>query len=771
MVNRDSAPSKKLLTTWIDRHLGKLESVVVTEVACPPLVDLAQNFSQEPSVLLLSGGSYQGRDAFNFLGLKPLLTITGRRGTVKLHSDDDSTQFTMGIFDSLEALVSSIVVENDTSFPMKAGLMGYLAFECHHELEKIPRTYCDDLSLPDCYMILPGILLVEDLKSNRRFLLQPKFTHTGSKFLESIKELKVPNSQPWQASHLRSNFNRSEYGKAIDEIKNLIGAGDVYQVNLSQRLSLDFRGDPFLLFRALWERNPTPHFAFINAGDHQVVSSSPELFLSCDGSSVIAHPIKGTRPRGGSDEEDKALEIELATSPKESAELAMIVDLLRNDLSKTAKVGSVVVQEFKKLKQYTNVIHLDAKISSKLRSKCSVVELLKGCFPSGSVTGCPKIRAIEIISQLEPNPRHVYTGAIGYLSFHRTLEMSVAIRTALLCEGKIHLGVGGGIVFDSQPEAEYEETLYKAKNFLDLLAPTEWLVRPSGSGRRRQVRLRSLEGERENGGKAWVNGRFVSSGDPLFSALSPAVLYGKSLFETLRWESGVAVALTEHIERLTQSANLLGFPRFPAIDWNEVVTSVVTINQLQDQRARIRILAASNYNEPLTFVVTAEVLPPFKSTAYHLLTFPYHHATWLGRFKSGAYLNYHLAQQWAAARGADDSLLLDHTGHVIETARASLFFRDNEKLRVTVPSSVWQLPGVTRNLYLKELEPLGYRIESRQVHHSEIEAWGELWIANSLMGALPATSIDGRILERKGEGGEAQRLNLKFHALDPKLPL
>ncbi|MBW2195839.1 MAG: anthranilate synthase component I family protein, partial [Deltaproteobacteria bacterium] len=215
---------------------------------------------------------------------------------------------------------------------------------------------------------------------------------------------------------------------AIKRIKKYIVSGHVYQVNMSQRFEMGFAGDPFRLFKRLYKSNPAPFFAYINAGDHQVLSTSPERFIFQQGRRVETRPIKGTRPRGKTLAEDSALRFELEQSKKDDAELSMIVDLLRNDMGKVCKPGSVRVVEHKRTEAYQNVYHLVSVVEGILNCKHDAVDLIMATFPGGSITGCPKVRAMEIIDELEPKRRHIYTGAIGYVSFHDTMDLSIAIR-------------------------------------------------------------------------------------------------------------------------------------------------------------------------------------------------------------------------------------------------------------------------------------------------------------------------------------------------------
>jgi para-aminobenzoate synthetase component 1 len=268
-------------------------------------------------------------------------------------------------------------------------------------------------------------------------------------------------------NELASNFSQTGYEEAIQQILEYISAGDVYQVNLSQRFQVPFSGDTFALFSHLYQENPAPFFAYVQAGDHQIVSTSPERFLLRSGSRIEARPIKGTMPRGKTASEDQDMRQALISSTKDDAELSMIVDLLRNDIGKVCAPFSVHVAEHKRMEAYQNVFHQVSIVEGKLDSDKDTVDLITATFPGGSITGCPKIRAMEIIDELESHRRHVYCGSIGYLSFHDTMDLSIAIRTATVVNNTLSFSVGGGIVFDSIPTSEYEETLHKGKTLIE----------------------------------------------------------------------------------------------------------------------------------------------------------------------------------------------------------------------------------------------------------------------------------------------------------------
>jgi para-aminobenzoate synthetase component 1 len=319
---------------------------------------------------------------------------------------------------------------------------GYWGYDLRHQVERLPHQAVDDLGLPDCW--------VGFYRGERR---------AEQRALEPPSSVSEPS---W-------SFSREGYEAAVARSLQYIAAGDCYQVNLSRRFSAGFSGDPWSLFRRLQESSPAPFSAYLDCGDHQVLSSSPELFLRIHDGQVETRPIKGTRPRAADPEDDRALAEELLSSPKDRAELLMIVDLERNDLGRVCRYGSVYVPGLYRLESYANVHHLLATVRGQLRDGIGALECLRACFPGGSITGAPKIRAMEIIDELEPVTRGVYTGAIGWVDGRGNAEWNIAIRTMVVKDGRVYLHAGGGIVADSDPTAEYEETLAKASGMLRAL--------------------------------------------------------------------------------------------------------------------------------------------------------------------------------------------------------------------------------------------------------------------------------------------------------------
>ena len=379
--------------------------------------------------------------------------------------------------------------EIDLPFPL-GGCFGFWGYELKNFVEpRLSRRTVVDLDLPDSYVGFHDSVVVFDHYLQKTWIVStglrmdgtrcPRWAESALRLWETIlcddkaaeSVLGSGTSEIVGAAggSVASNMSRTEFITAVRRAQAYIRSGDIYQVNLSHRLTAALNVSGWDLFRRLSATSPAPFAAFMDCGDFQIASSSPERFLRLSGAQIQTRPIKGTRPRSSDATRDAQLSYELQTSGKEMAELVMITDLLRNDLGKVCEFGSVHVPELVRLERFAQVQHLVSTVEGRLRSNETHFSAFASCFPGGSVTGAPKIRAMEIIDELEPVARGPYTGAIGYLGFNRESQLSIAIRTAVCKEGNAHFNVGAGIVADSDPEAEYAETLAKASGFFTAL--------------------------------------------------------------------------------------------------------------------------------------------------------------------------------------------------------------------------------------------------------------------------------------------------------------
>jgi para-aminobenzoate synthetase component 1 len=425
------------------------------------------------SAVLLSGGHLGAgtENRHSIAAWDPFLIFESKGHDCTIRASNRSAFLRMDPLQVLDDLFDSYrPTYSPAKFPFNGGAIGYFAYDLKNTIERLPQTAVDDLDLPDVFLFWPRRILVHDRLEKSLFSLAVGLegeTTTEDDALELGKEESATHLM--QVGALASNFTHDAYIDAVKKVRHYIREGDVYQVNLSQRFQFPFRGDPFQLWETLFSINPAPFYAFVNGLDHQVLSTSMERFLCRRGQYIETRPIKGTRKRGKNSQEDDMLRRDLLRNPKDDAELSMIVDLLRNDLGRICSPRTIGVSEHKRLETYQNVHHLVSMVTGQLETGTSHGDLLRATFPGGSITGCPKIRSMEIIDELEPNVRHVYTGAIGYLGWHQNLDLNVAIRTALIHKGTCYFSVGGGIVYDSNEEDEYQETLHKGRTLFELI--------------------------------------------------------------------------------------------------------------------------------------------------------------------------------------------------------------------------------------------------------------------------------------------------------------
>ena len=447
---------------------------------------LAAQFSSEPGCVLLRSGRLdpeQGRHSF--LAVRPFLIFRshGSRCEVETASGTEVQYGNPWFLLDQHIARYELLEEIDIPFPL-GGCFGFWGYDLKQFVEpKLRATAVDDLELPNCWVGFYDHLLAFDHHLEKAWIISTGIRPDGSR----DDALATKRVDWWQSRLMRpensgssegesvrgqpvaSNFSRDQFVAAVRRAQRYINAGHIYQVNLAQRLSASYAGQAFSFFQELSSRSPAPFAAYLNCGSFQLASSSPESFLRIAGSHIRTRPIKGTRPRSSDPIRDAQLTYELQTSAKEMAELVMITDLLRNDLGRICAYGSVSVPELVRLERYAHVQHLVSTVEGALRPDMTHFQAMAQCFPGGSITGAPKFRAMEIIDELEPVTRGPYTGCFGYVGFNRETQLSITIRTAILHEGQAHYYAGAGIVADSSPEAEYEETLAKAAGFMQAL--------------------------------------------------------------------------------------------------------------------------------------------------------------------------------------------------------------------------------------------------------------------------------------------------------------
>ena len=419
-------------------------------------------------------GSY-GR--WSFVGADPFLTIQAKGMLAEIWTPEGTERREGDPLAILAELLERFSAPaNKTGLPFIGGAVGYLSYDLCHFIERLPRTAVDDVGVPDLSFAFYDTVAVFDHETGTAQVVATDVARPGhetraEELTATLSEAACPplpeaSSPP---GTLQASFTPDEYRAAVARVVEYIYAGDLIQVNLSQRFSAGLRETPWELYRRLRAINPAPFAAYLGFPDTQVVSASPERFLRVEAGRVETRPIKGTRPRGKTPEEDAALADELRGSVKDNAELVMIVDLERNDIGRVCQAGTVRVPELVVLESYPTVHHLVATVVGDLETGRGPVDLIRATFPGGSITGAPKVRAMEIIDEMEPTQRGIYTGSIGYIGFDGSMDLNIAIRTIVARNGKAHFQVGGGIVADSVPEAEYRETLDKGRALAEAL--------------------------------------------------------------------------------------------------------------------------------------------------------------------------------------------------------------------------------------------------------------------------------------------------------------
>ena len=419
----------------------------------------------------VEGGERLGR--YSFMGTEPYRVVKTGPGQTDGEGDPLSL---------IQAELSRYCPVSVPGLPrFIGGAVGYVGYECIRHFEpRVPRAERDCLGLPEAVFLLTDTLLVFDHLKHKIQVVSHAHLNgdVEGAYLGAVERidrlvkrltspLMVPSSTPptevGGSREVQSNMSREQYHGIVEQAKEYIEAGDAIQVVLSQRLARPTAAAPFDIYRALRAVNPSPYMYYLHLADFHIVGASPELLVRVEDGQVVTHPIAGTRPRGRDEEEDRALEQELRSDAKERAEHIMLVDLGRNDIGRVSQPGTVQVPQLLDVERYSHVMHLVSHVTGCLRGGITSYDALRACFPAGTVSGAPKIRAMEIIAELEREQRGPYAGAVGYFSFSGNMDTAITIRTILLKDGVAYVQAGGGVVFDSTPEGEYQESLHKAE--------------------------------------------------------------------------------------------------------------------------------------------------------------------------------------------------------------------------------------------------------------------------------------------------------------------
>lgn len=451
-----------------------------------PITLYQKYVKQELGFLLESKEPGVGR--YSIIGKSPFITFRSRRSNVIIEKEG-CIYFEEGPpLEILKKYVNQFRIYNDTELPFVGGVVGTVGYDTVRQYEKLPELKNKSLDLPEIHqMFMKEVIVYDHFLNKVHLIVLENMTPTGEKLarkkLYEIKELIEdkniqlrPLSEQSFDGELKSNVDKDTFIQQVKRAKEYIVEGDIFQVVLSRRVTVDQPTSSFDLYRHLRQVNPSPYLFYLNFGPYQVVGSSPEMLVKLTEDKVETYPIAGTRKRGQSNIEDEKLAKELMHDDKENAEHVMLVDLGRNDMGKISKIGSIKIKEFKEIKYFSHVMHLVSLIEGERKSDVDMFEVLKAFLPAGTLAGAPKIRAMEIIEKLENCERGVYGGAVGYFGFDGNMDMCIAIRTMVIHDGKVHLQAGAGIVADSCPEKEYEETWNKLLALLKAIGINESLI-------------------------------------------------------------------------------------------------------------------------------------------------------------------------------------------------------------------------------------------------------------------------------------------------------
>ncbi|EMA6342254.1 anthranilate synthase component I [Bacillus cytotoxicus] len=445
---------------------------------CMTPISLYRRMKGDKKFLLESSQLHHDKGRYSYLGCNPYGELKSIGKQVELTIQGHTRQFKEHVLHVLK----EVIVPNqvDSPFPFCGGAVGYVGYDVVRQYENIGKELYNSIHIPEVHLLLYREYVVYDhVKQKLSFVYVCRKEETTS-YEEVCERLQAFKSDILSGSEEQTEVEISplsfapsiterEFCKMVEKAKAYIRAGDIFQVVLSQRLQSEYKGNPFALYRKLRTRNPSPYMFYIDFQEYVVLGSSPESFLSVRGNKVMTNPIAGTRPRGKTKQEDEEIAKELLTNEKEQAEHIMLVDLARNDIGRVSEIGSVAIDKYMKVEKYSHVMHIVSEVYGTFRKRVDWVHALTCCLPAGTVSGAPKVKAMEIINELEQEKRNVYAGAVGYIAFSGDLDMALAIRTMVVKDEKAYVQAGAGIVYDSDPIAEYKETLNKARALLEVM--------------------------------------------------------------------------------------------------------------------------------------------------------------------------------------------------------------------------------------------------------------------------------------------------------------
>jgi anthranilate synthase component 1 len=476
--------------TFAKAYAAGENQVVYTRLAAdldtPVSLMLKLTGAQKDAFMLesVTGGEIRGR--YSIIGMKPDLVwrchgkVSALNRSARFDADDFTDQ-SGDPMDNLRSLIAESKIDLPEDLPQAAaGLFGYLGYDMVRLVEHLPNVNPDPLGLPDALMMRPSVVAVLDGVKGEVTVVSPCWASDGQsaraayaqaaeRVMDAVRDLE--RAMPAETRDLGeadeiappvSNFTKDGYMQAVEKAKDYIRAGDIFQVVPAQRWTQEFRQPPFALYRSLRRTNPSPFMFYFNFGGFQVIGASPEILVRVFGDEITIRPIAGTRPRGATPEEDRALEADLLADKKELAEHLMLLDLGRNDTGRVAKIGTVRPTEKFIIERYSHVMHIVSNVVGEMAEDKDALDAFFAGMPAGTVSGAPKVRAMEIIDELEPEKRGVYGGGVGYFSAGGDMDMCIALRTAVVQDKKLYIQAGGGVVYDSDPESEYMETVHKS---------------------------------------------------------------------------------------------------------------------------------------------------------------------------------------------------------------------------------------------------------------------------------------------------------------------
>lgn len=475
--------SKERFHKYQAKGFNRIPIVLEGEIKKNTPLSIYQKLANESYSYLLEsveGGERSGR--YSIIGLPSKLRIQIKNYNILIFEGKDQKEEIndQNPLDFIESFMESFKIPNDLDLPrFSGGLAGYFGYETIQYIEpKLTKEFLEDkLDLPDILLMLSEEVVVIDNLTKQFSIVkyvEPTASDSYERGIERLNNLinklqedfVSPKLEMEKSSEAISEFGEDQFKAAVNKAKRYIFDGDIMQVVLSQRISQRFESSPLSLYCALRDLNPSPYMFFYHMGDHFVVGASPEILVRLEGKKVSVRPIAGTRPRGKNEKEDLFLEEDLLADPKEIAEHVQLMDLGRNDIGRVSKVGTVNVTDNMKIERYSHVMHIVSNVEGNLKDSLSAIDVLKATFPAGTVSGAPKVRAMEIINELEPTKRGVYAGAVGYLGFDGNMDVAIAIRTAVIKENELYVQAGAGIVADSIANNEWIETQNKAKAIL-----------------------------------------------------------------------------------------------------------------------------------------------------------------------------------------------------------------------------------------------------------------------------------------------------------------